>query len=190
MHFTCATLARRYYLSSCVCLSVRLSITSRCSTETAKRRTTQTTPHDSPRTIVLWFHSENLGKTQTGSPTNGCAKCRCGSCKRRLSTRRVVNLARSQVYHTERPPYSFAARSPWCSASRGVYQGQLIVVIYWFVQFLSSWVFIVEFVATRTPRPNRFSLCICRQSMHVCRCCCLVACILTCANDFDLICTY
>jgi len=34
----------------------------------------------------------------------------------RLSTLRVVNLVRSQVYHTERPPYLFAARSPWCSA--------------------------------------------------------------------------
>jgi len=30
----------------------------------------------------------------------------------RLSTRSVVNLARSQVYHTERPPYLFAARPP------------------------------------------------------------------------------
>jgi len=38
----------RYMLSSCVCLSVCLSVTSRCSTETVKRRITQTTPHDSP----------------------------------------------------------------------------------------------------------------------------------------------
>jgi len=37
----------------------------------------------------------------------------------RLSTRRVDNLAPSQVYHTERPSYLFAARSPLCSASRG-----------------------------------------------------------------------
>jgi len=56
-----ATLAR-YMPSSCVCLSV----TSRCSTETTKRRITQTTPHDSPG---LWFSdAEDLGKTQTGSP--------------------------------------------------------------------------------------------------------------------------
>jgi len=33
-------------------LSVRLSVTSRCSTKTAKRRITQTTPHDSPGTLV------------------------------------------------------------------------------------------------------------------------------------------
>ena len=30
----------------------------------------------------------------------------------------VVNLVRSQVYHTQRPT-SFAVRLPWCSASRG-----------------------------------------------------------------------
>jgi len=38
-----------------------LSVTSRCSTETAKRRIMQRTPHDSPVTDV-----EDLGKTQTG----------------------------------------------------------------------------------------------------------------------------
>jgi len=36
----------------------------------------------------------------------------------RLSTRNVVNLVQSQVSHTERPPYLFAARSSWCRASR------------------------------------------------------------------------
>ena len=35
-----------------VCLSVRLSVTSRCSTKTAKHRITETTPHDTPRTLV------------------------------------------------------------------------------------------------------------------------------------------
>jgi len=34
------------------CLSVCLSVTSRCSTKPAKRRITQTTPHDSPGTLV------------------------------------------------------------------------------------------------------------------------------------------
>jgi len=37
----------------------------------------------------------------------------------RLSMGSVVNLVRSQVYHSERPRYLFAARSPWCSVSRG-----------------------------------------------------------------------
>jgi len=130
MHFTRATLARRYYLSSCVCLSVRLSITSRCSTETAKRRITQTTPHDSPRTSFL-IPFRKSRQNSNGVTHQRMRQCRCGSCKRRLSTRKVVNLARSQVYHTERPPYLFAARSPWCSASRGVCHRQLIVVIAW-----------------------------------------------------------
>ena len=33
------------------------SVTSRCSTKTAKRRITQTTPHDSPGTLVFWQRS-------------------------------------------------------------------------------------------------------------------------------------
>ena len=36
-----------------VCLSVRLSVTSRCCTEMAKYWITQTTPHDNPGTLVL-----------------------------------------------------------------------------------------------------------------------------------------
>ena len=41
-------------VSVCLCLSVCLSLTSRCSTKTAKRRITQTTPHDTPGTLVFW----------------------------------------------------------------------------------------------------------------------------------------
>ena len=37
-----------------VCPSICPSVTSRCSTKTAKRRITQTTPHDSPGTLVFW----------------------------------------------------------------------------------------------------------------------------------------
>ena len=36
-----------------VCPSIRLSVTSRCSTKTAKRRITQTTPHDSTGSLVF-----------------------------------------------------------------------------------------------------------------------------------------
>ena len=36
-----------------LCLSVCLSVTSRSSTKTAKQRITQTTPHDSPGTLVF-----------------------------------------------------------------------------------------------------------------------------------------
>ena len=37
----------------CLCLSVRLSVTSRSTTKTAKQRITQTIPHDSPGTPVF-----------------------------------------------------------------------------------------------------------------------------------------
>ena len=44
---------RRVSVCLSVCLCVRLSVTSRCSTETAKCRTTKTTPYDSPG--ILFF---------------------------------------------------------------------------------------------------------------------------------------
>jgi len=47
-------------------MSVCPSVTSRCSTETAKPKIRQITPHDSSGTLVS--DAENLGKTQTGSP--------------------------------------------------------------------------------------------------------------------------
>jgi len=50
-----------------LCLSVCLSVTSQCFTETAKRRITQTTPHDSMGTLQF-PDAEDLGKTQTESP--------------------------------------------------------------------------------------------------------------------------
>jgi len=41
----------------------------------------------------------------------------------------VVNFVWSQVYHTERSPW-FAARLPWCSASRGFVNKS------WYLSFL------------------------------------------------------
>jgi len=48
----------RYQPWACVrvCVCLRLSVTSRSSTKTAKRRITSTTPHDSPGTLVFWRH--------------------------------------------------------------------------------------------------------------------------------------
>jgi len=40
-------------LAMAVCPSVRSSVTSRSSTKTAEQRITQTTPHDSPGTLVF-----------------------------------------------------------------------------------------------------------------------------------------
>jgi len=62
----------RYVPSSRVCLSV----TRRCSTETAKHRITQTTPHDSPGTLVFW--RQRSRQNSNGVIPIGDAKCRSG----------------------------------------------------------------------------------------------------------------
>ena len=59
-----------------VCLSVRLSLTSRCSTETAKRRITQIMPHDSPESLV--FSGRKFRRNSNGVTPKGGAKCRWG----------------------------------------------------------------------------------------------------------------
>ena len=70
--YASAVLAMALCLS--VCLSVRLSVTSRSSTKTAKRRITQTTTRDSPRTLVFWSQispRNSTGVTPTGAPNAG-----------------------------------------------------------------------------------------------------------------------
>jgi len=55
-------------------LSVRSFVTSRCSTKTAKRRITKTTPHDSAGTLVFWCQRSprnSTGITPTGAPNAG-----------------------------------------------------------------------------------------------------------------------
>jgi len=47
-------------------LSVRPSVTSRCSTKTAKGRITETTSHDSPGTLV--FGAKDIREIRPGSP--------------------------------------------------------------------------------------------------------------------------
>jgi len=96
-------LARRYSAGvSCRRVSVRPSVTSRCSTETTKRRITQTTPHDSAGTLV--FCCRRSRQNSNGITPNGGAKCRrsrldaaATAANWRLSTWSVVNLVRSQV---------------------------------------------------------------------------------------------
>jgi len=51
-------------------VSVCLSVTSRCSTKTAKRRMIQTTPHDSPGTLVF-FKPKISAKFDRGHPLRG-----------------------------------------------------------------------------------------------------------------------
>jgi len=60
-------------------VSVCLSATSRSSTKTAKRRITQTTPHDSPGSLVFW--SQRSLQKSTGVTPCGGAKCGWGGSK-------------------------------------------------------------------------------------------------------------
>ena len=71
-------------------VSVHLSVTSRCSTKTAKYGITQTTPHDSPGTLVFW--SRRSPRNSTGVTPYGGAKCRWGGKNRRLSTNNRLYL--------------------------------------------------------------------------------------------------
>jgi len=68
--YASAVLAMGLCLS--VCLSV--SVTSRSSTKTAKCRITQTTPHDSPGTLVFWC--QRSPRNSTGVTPYGGTKCR------------------------------------------------------------------------------------------------------------------
>ena len=60
-------------LAMALCLSVRPSVC-RCSTKTAKRRITQTTPHDRSGTLVFWC--QRSPRNSTGVITYEGAKCR------------------------------------------------------------------------------------------------------------------
>ena len=62
-------------VSVCLCLSV----TSRSFTKTAKRRITQTTPHDSPGTLVFWC--QRSPRNSTGVTPYEGAECRWGGSK-------------------------------------------------------------------------------------------------------------
>ena len=80
-HYLVTVFTARCYASAvlamALCLSVRLSVhpsvcpsvTSRCSTKTAKRRITQTTPHDSPGSLVFW--AKDICEIRPGSPPAG-----------------------------------------------------------------------------------------------------------------------
>ena len=62
-------------MSVCLCPSV----TSRSSTKTAKRRITQTTPHDSPGSLVFWC--QRSPRNLTGVTPYEGAECRWGRSK-------------------------------------------------------------------------------------------------------------
>jgi len=68
-----------HHVSVClsVCLSVHLSITSWCSTDTAKHRIMQTMPHNNPGTVVFCFWKSRQNSNRV-TPSGG-AKCRWSS---------------------------------------------------------------------------------------------------------------
>jgi len=110
---------------SCRCVSLCLTVTCRCCTEMVKCRITQTMPHDGPGILVFCCRKSQLNPNGVILITNVGVKCRWGrlnagavTANWRLSTRSIVNLVQSQVYHMEHPPCLFAAHLPRCSTSR------------------------------------------------------------------------
>ena len=88
--YASAVLAMGLCLPVCVCVCVCLSLTSRRSTKTAKRRITQTTPHDTLGTLLL--RRQRSPRNSTGVTLYGGAKCRCGWQNRWLSTNNRLYL--------------------------------------------------------------------------------------------------
>jgi len=69
----------RCYASAVLAIALCPSVTSRCSTKTAKHRMTQTTPHDTSGTLVFWC--QRSPRNSTGVTPYGGAKCRWGGSK-------------------------------------------------------------------------------------------------------------
>jgi len=84
------------------------AVISRCSAETAKRRLTQTTPHDSPGSFLVSKISAKLKRGHLPQRRRKMQVDRLNAGEvaenRRPSTRSVVILGQSHVYHTERTP--------------------------------------------------------------------------------------
>ena len=86
-HWTIAIPRTVFFYRAMLCIrgtshgpvSVCLSVTSRCSTKTAERRITQTTPHDSPGTV--FFGSQRSPRNSTGVTPYGGTKCSWGGSK-------------------------------------------------------------------------------------------------------------
>ena len=73
-----------------VCPSV--SVTSRSSTKTAKRRITQTTPADTPGSLVFWCQSSSTCDRHRRTDRHEGAECRWGGQNRQLSTNNRLYL--------------------------------------------------------------------------------------------------
>jgi len=71
-------------------MNLCLSVTSRSSTKTAKRRITLTTPHDSPATLVS--DAKDLREIRPGSPPTRAPNAGGEGQNRRLSTNNRLYL--------------------------------------------------------------------------------------------------
>jgi len=80
----------RCYASAVLAMGLCLSITSRCSTKTAKPRITQTTPLDTPGTLL--FGCQRSPRNSTGVTPYEGAKCRWGGSKSAKSTSNQLYL--------------------------------------------------------------------------------------------------
>jgi len=76
---------------------VSVSVTSRSSTKTAKRRITQTTPHDSPGTLVFWI--QRSPRNSTGVPPTGALNAGGVGQTQRLSTNNRLYLENGKDRH-------------------------------------------------------------------------------------------
>jgi len=90
--YACAVLAMGL---SVFCICVCLSVTSRCSTKTAKHSITQTKPHDSPGTLVFWC--QRSLRNLTGVTPYWDAKCRWGACVKIGDFRQVTGYISKTV---------------------------------------------------------------------------------------------
>ena len=89
-----------YRAMLCICglamgLCLCLSVTSRSSTKTAKQRITQTTPHDTPGTLVFWCQRSPQNSTGV-TPYEG-AECRWDGQNRRLLTNNGLYLENGTI---------------------------------------------------------------------------------------------
>jgi len=75
----CTIFTTRCYASAVLATGLCPSVTSRCSAKTAKRRITQTAPHDSPGTLVFLCQRSPRNSTRV-TPYEG-AECRWGGSK-------------------------------------------------------------------------------------------------------------
>ena len=82
IHVECVSViifTARCYASAVLAMGLCLSVTSRSSTITAKRRITQTTPHDSPETLVFW--RQRSPRNSIGVTCYEGTECRWGGSK-------------------------------------------------------------------------------------------------------------